>query len=870
MTAGESALSFLRGGGRLGELIAAFDWSGTALGPIDGWPPHVRTATALMLRSVVPIVMLWGEPGVMIYNDAYSLFAGGRHPRLLGTNVREAWDEVADFNDNVMRVGLAGGTLSYTDQELTLNRNGQAEQVWMNLDYSALLDDAGEPAGVMAVVVETTAKVLAERRLSGERERLAQLFEQAPGFMAMLRGPEHRFELVNPSYLRLVGARPLLGRSVAEALPEAASQGYVSLLDAVYESGQAYSARGARFEVHTAPDAAAATRHVDFVFQPIRDEAGSVSGVFIEGADVTGRVAAERRREAMVQLADSFRDLDDPGDVAFVAARLLGEALAVSRVGYGTIDPDAETLHVRSDWNAPGVESLAGVLRLRDYGSFIESLKDNEFIAIADVRDDPRTAAAAPALEARSARSFVNAPVVEQGRLVAVLYVNHAERRDWSDDDLALVREVAERTRTAVERARGALALRESEARLREANESLEAKVRARTRELLEVEAKFRQAQKMEAIGQLTGGIAHDFNNLLGTMSTSLQVLDKRLQGGLVDGTERYIGMAQKSVRRAAALTQRLLAFSRQQTLDPRPTDVNRLIAGLEELIRRSVGPSVELEVVGAGGLWPTRIDAPQLENALLNLCINARDAMPEGGRLTIETANCWLDGHAAAERDLPPGQYISICVTDTGTGMTEEVKSRAFDPFFTTKPVGAGTGLGLSMVYGFVRQSGGQVRVYSELGVGTTMCLYLPRHLGSVEREAGPRASRPAQGSDGEGVLLVEDEEAIRLLVAEELESLGYRVTAVGDGPAALSVLHSNEIVDLLITDVGLPGELNGRQVADAARAHRPGLRVLFVTGYAQNAAVGNGLLEHGMEVVTKPFDLVVLANRVREMLER
>ncbi len=761
MTAGEPALSFLRGGGRLGELIAAFDWSGTALGPIDGWPPHVRTATALMLRSVVPIVMLWGEPGVMIYNDAYSLFAGGRHPRLLGTNVREAWDEVADFNDNVMRVGLAGGTLSYSDQQLTLNRNGRAEPVWMNLDYSPLLDEAGEPAGVMAVVVETTAKVLAERRLSGERERLAQLFEQAPGFMAMLRGPEHRFELVNPSYLRLVGSRPLLGRSVAEALPEAASQGYVSLLDGVYESGQAYSARGARFDVQLAADAAAAIRHVDFVFQPIRDETGTVSGVFIEGADVTGRVAAERRREAMVQLADSFRDLDDPGDVAFVAARLLGEALAVSRVGYGTIDPEAETLHVRSDWNAPGVETLAGVLRLRDYGSFIESLKDNEFIAIADVRDDPRTAAAAPALEARSARSFVNVPVVEQGRLVAVLYVNHAERRDWSEDDLALVREVAERTRTAVERARGALALRESEARLREANESLEAKVQARTRELLEVEAKFRQAQKMEAIGQLTGGIAHDFNNLLGTMSTSLQVLDKRLQGGLVDGTERYIGMAQKSVRRAAALTQRLLAFSRQQTLDPRPTDVNRLIAGLEELIRRSVGPAVELEVVGAGGLWPTRIDAPQLENALLNLCINARDAMPEGGRLTIETANCWLDGQAAAERDLPPGQYISICVTDTGTGMTEEVKSRAFDPFFTTKPVGAGTGLGLSMVYGFVRQSGGQVRVYSELGVGTTMCLYLPRHLGSAEREAGPRASRPAQGSDGEGVLLVEDEEA-------------------------------------------------------------------------------------------------------------
>ena len=477
---------------------------------------------------------------------------------------------------------------------------------------------------------------------------------------------------------------------------------------------------------------------------------------------------------------------------------------------------------------------------------------------------------AAAALEGRHARSFVNVPVVEQGRLVAVLYVNHAERRDWSEDDLALIREVAERTRTAVERARGAQGLRESELRLREANESLEAKVEARTRELLEVEAKFRQAQKMEAIGQLTGGIAHDFNNLLGTMSTSLQVLSKRLQSGQADGAERYIGMAQQSVRRAAALTQRLLAFSRQQTLDPRPTDVNRLIAGLEELIRRSVGPSVEVEVVGAGGLWPTRIDAPQLENALLNLCINARDAMPGGGRLTMETANCWLDGHAAAERDLPPGQYISICVTDTGTGMTEEVKSRAFDPFFTTKPVGAGTGLGLSMVYGFVRQSGGQVRVYSELGVGTTMCLYLPRHLGSAEREATARESRPAQDSDGEAVLLVEDEESIRTLVAEELDSLGYRVTAVGDGPAALAVLQSDQRIDLLITDVGLPGELNGRQVADAGRARRPGLRVLFVTGYAQNAAVGNGLLDHGMEVVTKPFDLVALAGRIREMLER
>jgi signal transduction histidine kinase len=384
------------------------------------------------------------------------------------------------------------------------------------------------------------------------------------------------------------------------------------------------------------------------------------------------------------------------------------------------------------------------------------------------------------------------------------------------------------------------------------------------------LEAQLNQAQKMEAIGQLTGGIAHDFNNLLGTISTSLQVLQKRLESGQSDGADRYIGMAQHSVRRAAALTQRLLAFSRQQTLDPRPTDVNRLIAGLEELIRRSVGPSVELEVVGSRGLWATRIDGPQLENALLNLCINARDAMPEGGRLTIETANSWLDAHAAAQRELTPGQYITISVTDTGTGMTEEVVARAFDPFFTTKPAGAGTGLGLSMVYGFVRQSGGQVRVYSELGVGTTMSLHLPRHRGSAEREPDARETAPADGSDGESVLLVEDEESIRLLVAEELADLGYRVTAVGDGKAALAALDAAAKIDLLITDVGLPGGLNGRQVADAGRVRRPELKVLFVTGYAQNAAVGNGLLEHGMEVLTKPFELAALANRIREMLDR
>jgi PAS domain S-box-containing protein len=867
----ENPVQFLQAGGRLGALIAAFDWSRTSVGPLAAWPPHIKVATSLMLRSKVPIVMLWGELGVMIYNDAYADFAGARHPQLLGSNVREGWPEVAAFNDHVMAVGLAGGTLSYQDQELTLHRHGKPEQVWLNLDYSPLGDDSGRPVGVMALVVETTAKVQAERNLASERENFARLFEQAPSFMTLLSGPEHRVVLANPNYLQLVGHRKLIGLTIAEALPDAAAQGYVTLLDEVYSTGKAYSAYAARYAMQRSPGGPVVERYVDFVFQPIVGAAGEVTGIFVEGVDITPRVDAEARTRALARLSETFLDVTTADELGFAASALLGEQLKVSRVGFGTIDPVAETLHVGRDWNAPGVDSLAGIVKLREYGSFIDTLKRDEFIDIADVRTDPRTRDAAAALEARSARAFVNVPVVERGTLVAVLYVNHAEVREWSAQDLAFIREVAARTRAAVERARVDSALRTSEAALREANETLEAKVAARTRELLEVEAKFRQSQKMEAIGQLTGGIAHDFNNLLAGMSSSLQVLQRRLSEGKADNAERYLGMARDSVRRAASLTHRLLAFSRRQTLDPKPTDVNRLIASLEELIRRTVGPIVSLEVVGAGGLWVTRIDGPQLENALLNLCINARDAMaPDGGRLTIETANKWLDDRAAAERDLPAGQYISVCVSDTGSGMTPEVISRAFDPFFTTKPTGLGTGLGLSMVYGFVRQSGGQVRVYSELGVGTTMCLYLPRFLGEAAEAVSAPSNEFNELSDGETVLLIEDEETIRTLVAEELTGLGYRVLTAPDGPSGLTVLQSDARIDLLITDVGLPGGLNGRQVADAARVTRSDLRVLFITGYAENAAVGNGLLAPGMEVITKPFDLTVLANRIRDMLER
>jgi PAS domain S-box-containing protein len=412
-------------------------------------------------------------------------------------------------------------------------------------------------------------------------------------------------------------------------------------------------------------------------------------------------------------------------------------------------------------------------------------------------------------------------------------------------------------------------AQQQAENALRDLADELERRVEERTRDLMAAEEALRQSQKMEAVGQLTGGLAHDFNNLLTGISGSLQLLQTRLSQGRVDELDRYITAAEGAARRAASLTHRLLAFSRRQTLDPKPTNINRLISDLEELIRRTVGPAIRVEVVGAAGLWTALVDPNQLENALLNLSINARDAMPDGGRLTIETANKWLDERAARERELSPGQYLSLCVTDTGTGMTPEVIKRAFDPFFTTKPLGQGTGLGLSMIYGFARQSGGQVRTYSEIGKGTTMCLYLPRHHGRDEdTHATHEGKATSRVPDGETVLVVDDEPTVRMLVAEVLQELGYTPIEVADGSAGLTVLRSDQRIDLLITDVGLPGSINGRQVADGAREVRPDLKVLFITGYAENAVVGNGHLEPGMQVLAKPFPMEALASRVRPLM--
>ncbi|HSI17365.1 MAG TPA: PAS domain-containing protein [Sphingomonas sp.] len=702
-----------------------------------------------------------------------------------------------------------------------------------------------------------------------------------------------------------------------------------------------------------------------------RGEALRMVGV---SQEVTAQRGIEARRNALLLLGDRLRLMRDADEMSWCAAEILGRTLDVSRAGYGVVDIAAETITIDRDWNQPGTTSLAGVLNFREYGSYIEDLKRGELVAIADARLDQRTAATADALETIHARAVLNMPIVEKGGTVALLYLNHRDAREWPDEDLSFVREVADRTQAAIERRKAEAALaalaatleRQVEERTRERDRTwqnsqdllaivdaegiflavnpawtrilgwapeevvgrhhigfshpddqltsgqahahalgepllqYENRVRHRdgsyrwiswvatseggrvyasgrhitaereARQALEnAQDQLRQSQKMEAVGQLTGGLAHDFNNLLTAIMGSLELIQARVRQGRTADLDRYVSMAQQGAKRAAALTHRLLAFSRRQTLDPRATNVNRLIAGLDDLLRRSVGPTVELEIVGAAGLWTILVDPNQLENAILNLCINARDAMPEGGRITIETANAVLDLAAAGEVDLPPGEYVSLCVTDTGTGMDAETIERAFDPFFTTKPLGEGTGLGLSMIYGFVRQSGGQVRICSEPGQGTTMCLYLPRTEAEEARDEPGHHAPVAGASDaGETVLVVDDEPAVRILIAEVLADLGYRAIEARDGPAGLAILESDARVDLLITDVGLPHGMNGRQLADAARVGRPDLKVLFITGYAENAVIGNGQLAPGMHVLTKPFDMDALATRIRALI--
>jgi len=567
-----------------------------------------------------------------------------------------------------------------------------------------------------------------------------------------------------------------------------------------------------------------------FSYSPVRDEEARVAGLFCACTETTGRVLALRERdEAQANLRNLNATLAEQVATQTEQIRLYGDIVQSSADPICAFDTEYRLIA----YNQAHSDDF-----FRIFGHRVQ---------LGEVFPDLFPPDQAPTMRAFMARALtgevytVTEPFGDPNLVKPYWEVSYSPLHD-----------AAGRIIGAFHYAKDITARLRAEAELGVAQEAL------------------RQAQKMEAVGQLTGGLAHDFNNLLAGISGSLELMQARMQQGRLTDVDRYMTAAQGAAKRAAALTHRLLAFSRRQTLDPKPTNVNQLANGMQELIQRTVGPNISVEVVGASGLWPALVDPSQLENALLNLCINARDAMPDGGRITIETANKWLDERAARKQDIPEGQYLALCVTDTGVGMTSGVIARAFEPFFTTKPIGEGTGLGLSMIYGFAQQSGGQVRIYSEVGQGTTVCIYLPRHYGEIEDDDAKVATEALPPlAQGETVLIVDDEPTVRMLVADILEDLGYTSIEAGDSAAGLKVLQSDVPIDLLVTDVGLPGGMNGRQMADAARMHRPDLKVLFITGYAENAVLGNGHLTPGMAVLTKPFAIDTMAARIRSMIE-
>ena len=667
-------------------LIADGDWSGTALGPVAGWPGWLTATLGTILRAPSAYAVIHGSDNRVLYNDAYGRIAGDRHPAMFGRPVTEGWPETAEFKEIAVARVKDGETVTRRDEPLVIHRDTRETTGYFSIAFSPVPGSDGATAAVLVGMVETTARVRALADLARVNNDLER-------------------EIV-----RRVRDRDRVWQMANDLIGTAGFDGYMRAINPAYARVFGWSEEEMRGRPFT-----------DFLVEEDREPTAAVSTRLLAG-------------ETVKQLVNRVRTKS--GDTRTI-------------MWTAVPDPEGNVFH------------LVG-------------------------------------------------------------------------------RDLTEQHRT---------------------------------------EQALRQAQKMEAVGQLTGGMAHDFNNMLAGVSGSLEIMKVRLAQGRTADVERYLEAALGAARRAATLTHRLLAFSRTQALDPAPTDLNVLVREIADMIERTIGVDIAFETLLGGALPTVLIDRSRLESALVNLCINARDAIhdvypvgrgPSEGRIVVETRELSVSEAEGRARDLPPGRYASLCVSDNGAGMSRDTASRAFDPFFTTKPPGEGTGLGLSMVYGFARQSAGQVRIETEMGGGSSVCIDLPAIDAPVVRDVEPPQPPALRARRGETVLLVDDEATIRMLVTDVLGDLGYEVVTASDGPSALRVLRTGDGIDLLITDVGLPGGMNGRQLFDTARETRPDLRVLFITGYAENDALSHGPAGPGVPVLTKPFTITALAERVSQILMR
>jgi PAS domain S-box-containing protein len=816
----------------MSELIRRFDWGSSPLGPPENWPQALKTATGILLSSKFPMFLAWGPELRLIYNDAYAEILGGKHPDALGHAFEDVWADIwADIRPMAERA-VAGEASFYENLPLTMTRRGFAEPTWFTFSYSPLRDDDGRTAGMFCVCTETTATVLAERDRVSQTERLRQLFDRAPGFMAVVRGPDHVFEMANQSYQKLVGTRELIGKPVREAVPEVEGQGLIELLDKAYRTGEAFSGRSVAVALQRERGGPREERLLDFVFQPIFDSTGAVSGIFADGYDVTERILAE---QALRESEERFRLIADSAPVPMWVTKL-----------------DRK----RSFVNRAYVEFL---------GISYEEAVDFDWRTVLHPEDAPRVLAESMAGEA-SLETFELVARYRSGG--GWRWVRSVSQPRWGPNGehagfIGVAHDVTE--------------LKEAEAALREVNETLERRVGERTADLsaaldrlqaevgerLRAEEALRQAQKMEAVGQLTGGIAHDFNNLLTPILGGLELIAARVEEPRL---KRIAETALESTRRGAKLTGQLLAFSRIQRISMAPVEVNSVIETMQRLLRHTIGGAVRIETELDPDAGCALCDANQLENAILNLAINARDAMPDGGTLTISTSRETL----SEEPDHEAGEFVRVRVSDTGHGMPAEVAARATEPFFSTKALGKGTGLGLAQVYGIARQAGGTLRIDSAEGRGTSVdILFLAAECdmdaASQEGEAAATpAGRPLHHAT---VLVIDDDDDVRAFLSDALEGLGCRVVAAASGSDGLAALGAGGI-DVAMIDYAMP-EMNGAEVARAAREMRPDLPILFVTGYAESEQL-EAALGPGVPVLRKPFSLDELAAALEQNFPR